>query len=72
MQRHNTPPGAYNKRSFSVGIRWLGGRSLHTTRCIALMFLGNVFNISSRLYDFVASLTACKLSFTRVLWHVDQ
>jgi hypothetical protein len=33
MQRHTT---SYlenkNKRSFSVGSRWLGGKSLHTTR----------------------------------------
>jgi hypothetical protein len=28
MQRHNILPGELNKRSFSVGIRWLGGRSV--------------------------------------------
>jgi hypothetical protein len=35
------------KISFSVGIRWLGGRSLHTTRSIAQIFVGVVFNIST-------------------------
>jgi hypothetical protein len=40
------------KRSFSVGDRWLGGRSLHTTRSIAHIFVGVVFNVSSHLYDF--------------------
>jgi hypothetical protein len=38
--------------SISVGIRWLGGKSLHTTRIIAQMFFGVVFNVSSHLYDF--------------------
>jgi hypothetical protein len=33
-ETHNIPPEEWNKRSVSVGIRWLGGRSLHTTRSI--------------------------------------
>jgi hypothetical protein len=32
-----------------VGIRWLGGRSLHTTRSIAQKFLGVVLNVSSHI-----------------------
>jgi hypothetical protein len=35
-----------------AGIGWLGGRGLHTTRSIAQIFLGAVFNVSSHLYDF--------------------
>ena len=39
-----------------MGIRWLGGRGLHTTRSIASMFSELVFNVSSHLpvcsYDF--------------------
>jgi hypothetical protein len=34
-----------------VGIRWLGGKSLHTTKSVAQMFLGVVFNVSSYLYE---------------------
>jgi hypothetical protein len=30
------------KRSFSVEIRWLGGRGLHTTRSITQIFVGGV------------------------------
>ena len=30
---------------FSVGVRWLGGKSLHTTRCISQIFVGVVFNV---------------------------
>jgi hypothetical protein len=48
-----------------VEIRWLGGRSLHTTRSIAQIFVGVVFNVSPHLYDvcvFVADLIACRLS----------
>ena len=52
MQGHNIPSGEQNKRSFSVGNKWLGGRSLHTTRSIAHMFVGVVLNVSSHLYDF--------------------
>jgi len=39
------------ERVFSE-IRWLGGRGLHTTRSIALISLGVVFNVSSYLFDF--------------------
>jgi len=40
----------------------LGGRSLHTNRSIAQTFGGVGFNVSSRLYDFVADLIACRLN----------
>jgi hypothetical protein len=32
-------PGEQKRKGFSMGIRWLGGRDLHTTRGIAQMFL---------------------------------
>jgi len=44
------------KRSFSVGIGWLRGRSLRTTRNIAQIFLGVVFNVSSHLLNFVVEI----------------
>jgi hypothetical protein len=54
MQRHTTSHlESTDKRNVSVGIRWLGGRSLHTTRSIAQIFVGIVFNVLSHLlYDF--------------------
>jgi hypothetical protein len=46
MQRHTTSHLENKiKKCFSVGIRWLGGRSLHTTRGIAQIFVGFVFNV---------------------------
>jgi len=48
-ETHNIPPGEQKRKGFSVGIRWLGGRSLHTTRSIAKVFLGVVFNVSFHL-----------------------
>jgi len=42
----------------------LGGRSLHTTRSIAQVFLGGLSNAFSHLYDFVADLIACRLNFS--------
>ena len=51
-ETYNILPGEQNKRSFSVGIKWLGGRSLHTTRSIARIFVGVKLNVSSHLYDF--------------------
>jgi hypothetical protein len=53
-ETHNHLENKY-KRGFSVGVRWLGGRSLHTTKSIALKLIGVVFNISSPF--FVADLT---------------
>jgi hypothetical protein len=41
------PSGEQKRRGFSVGIRWLGGRGLHTTRSITQIFVGLVFNVSS-------------------------
>ena len=53
MQRHNIQPGKQQKRKgSSVWIRWLGGRSLHTTRSITQVIVGVVFNVSPHLYDF--------------------
>jgi len=64
MQRHNIPPGEYKKRrKFSVGVRWLGGRSLHTTRSAAHIFVGVVFNVSSHLYDFCCGSDCMKAYF---------
>jgi hypothetical protein len=41
MQRHTTSHVENkNRRGSPVGIRWLGGRSLHTNRSIAQIFLG--------------------------------
>jgi len=39
-ETHNIPPGELVWRSFSVGIKWLGGRSLHTTRSLLLDIFG--------------------------------
>jgi len=55
MQRHTSH--LENKRgggeAYQWGSRgWLGGRSLHTTRSIAQIFVGVVFNASSHLHDF--------------------
>jgi hypothetical protein len=45
MQRHITSHlGNKKRRGFSVGIRWLGGRSLHTTRSIAQIHLLGYYN----------------------------
>ena len=62
MQHTTSHPENKNKRSFSVGIRWLGGRSLHTTRSTAQIFVGVVFNVSSYLYVLVADLIAYRLN----------
>jgi len=61
-ETHNIPFGVLKRIDFLVGIRWLGGRGLHTTRSIALTFLGVLFNLS-HLYDFVAGLIACRLIY---------
>jgi len=37
---HESTPGDKKREGFSVGIRCLGGRGLHTTRSIAQKFLG--------------------------------
>jgi hypothetical protein len=46
-----------------VGVRWLGDRSLPTTRSINQIFLGVVFIVSSHLHDYVADLIACRLTY---------
>jgi len=38
-ETHNILPGEQKRKGFSLGIRWPGGRDLHTTRGIAQMFL---------------------------------
>jgi hypothetical protein len=57
MQRHTTSHlENKNKRGFLVGIRWLEGKSLHTTsKNIAHIFMGVVLNVLSYLYDFCES-----------------
>jgi hypothetical protein len=74
-ETHNTTTSHLentNKRSYSVGIRWLEGRSLHTTRSIAQVFVG-LCSMSCLIgMILVADPTACRLSFCTVLWHVDQ
>jgi len=43
-ETHNIPSGEQKRKGFSVGIRWLRGRGLHTTRSrIAQIVLG--FNV---------------------------
>ena len=46
------PPGEQQVERLSVGNRWLGGRGLLTTRSIAQICVGVVFNVLSHLYDF--------------------
>ena len=54
MQRDTTSHLEHkNKRCFSVGIRWLGGKILHMARSIAQIYVGIVFNVLSHLYDFL-------------------
>ena len=52
MQRHSTSHLENKQNNYLVGIRWLGGMGLHTTRSFAQIFVGVVFNVSSHLYDF--------------------
>jgi len=62
MQKHTTSHlENKNRKILSVGCRWLGGRSLHTTKSIAQILVGIV--IMSHLYDFFAGLVACRLNF---------
>jgi len=52
-ETHNIPLGEQKRRGLSVGIKWFGGRALlHTTRSVALIFWGVVFNVSSHLCEF--------------------
>ena len=61
-ETHNISPGEQERKGFSVGIRCLGGRGLHTTRSIDQIFWGVVFNVSSRMYDFCCgSNCMCRL-----------
>jgi hypothetical protein len=62
MQRHTTCHLAEKIRRFSAGTRWLGGRSLHTTRSIAQMFVGFVFKSRLMCMVFVADLITCRLN----------
>ena len=65
MQRHTTShlENKY-KRSFPVEIRWLGGRSLHTTWSIAQIFVG-LYSMSCLIcMNLVADLIACRLEFS--------
>jgi hypothetical protein len=44
-ETHSIPPGEQKRKGFSVGIRWLEGGGLETTRSIAQIFVGVVFNV---------------------------
>jgi hypothetical protein len=44
-----------------VGIRWLGGRSLHTARSFAQILVGSSMSLLICL-KFVVDLVACRLS----------
>jgi len=37
-------------------IKWLGGKTLHTTRSIAQIFVGVIFIVSPHLYDFCCGI----------------
>ena len=64
----NIPPGEQKRKGFSVGIRWPGGRGLHTTRSIAqVVNLGLRSMLRLVWMNFVANLMARKLSF---IYHV--
>ena len=69
---HDIPPGKQKRKSFSLGIRWLGGRGLHTAHhqeyysdilrdCVGCLGMISIRN-----------LMACMLNLSCVLWHVDQ
>ena len=65
-ETQNIISGEQKRKGFSVGIRRLGGRYLHTTRSIAQIFVWVVFNVSSPKYVsviFVADLIACRLTY---------
>ena len=73
IQKHTTSHlEIINQWSFSVGGRWLGGRSLHTTRCIAQIFVEVVINVSSHLYGFCCKSDCIRLHFFMTAVHVDQ
>ena len=48
-----------------MGIRWLGGKSLHTTRSITQILVGVqvVFNVSSHLHEFCCGSDYIKAYF---------
>jgi hypothetical protein len=48
-ETHNISPGEQKRKGFPVGIKWLGDRDLRTTRSIAQIFVGVVFNVLSHL-----------------------
>jgi len=52
MQSHATFHLENKKGMDSVGFRSLGGIGLHTTKSIAQIFVGVVFDVSSHLHDF--------------------
>jgi hypothetical protein len=63
MQRHTQHPTWRIKvKSFSVGIRWLGGTSLHTTRSIAQIIVGLCSMSRLMCIISVADLVACRLN----------
>ena len=58
MRSHTTSHLEIIRKGFSMGISWLGGRGLHTTRSIVQRV---AFNVTSGFND--ADLLACKLGF---------
>jgi hypothetical protein len=41
---------SWREQAISLGIRWLGGRGLHTTKSVAQLFLVVVLNVSSQTW----------------------
>jgi len=52
MQRHNIQTGGYKLEKLFSGDQVVGPRSLHTTKSIAQIFWGVVFNVSYHLFIF--------------------
>ena len=69
-ETHNIPSGEQKRKGFSVGIRWLGGKGLHTTRSIARIFVG-LYSMS-RLICMILLRMHVGLILSQVPWHLDQ
>ena len=74
MQRHTTSHlENKNKRSLSVGSRWLGGRSLHTTRSIALRYLWGLCSVPvSSVWFLLCIWWHISIVYIMRLRHLDQ
>jgi len=71
MQRDTTSYLENKTRKGLLVIRWLVPKVLHTTRIIAQIYLGAVFDVASvrPIWFVLFDLTASKLSFSFELWH---